>query len=71
MSHQIKEKIKKILVNLNNLNKSNFKELDFFYIETLSYNLFMVFYLSDEEITKYKSDIIRDIKKAEDLINSA
>ena len=64
MSHQIKEKIKKILVNLNNLNKSNFKELDFFYIETLSYNLFMVFYLSDEEITKYKSDIIRDIKKS-------
>lgn len=71
MSNQIKEKIKKTLVNLNNLNKINFKELDFFYIETLSYNLFMVFYLSDEEIFKYKSDIIRDIKKAEDLINSA
>ena len=52
MSHQIKEKIKKILVNLNNLNKSNFKELDFFYIETLSYNLFMVFYLSEKK-SKY------------------
>tara|TARA_B100000700_G_scaffold331796_1_gene468952 strand:- start:60513 stop:60674 length:162 start_codon:yes stop_codon:yes gene_type:complete len=43
MNQEIKEKIKKILINLDNIEKNNLKEIDYFHIDTLSYNLFMFF----------------------------